>query len=412
VLADGSDLPVVSSPIFDASFKQLLGPQYAGRATWLLEADPVNAAQAYSELADAKTPLVLNCTPTYWAELLDIGTNEGRHISLRKLLLGGEHISDTLRRRTTDEYPLAEIWNLYGPTETTATATAGHVKPDDPMHAGSALAGAVVTVSDRYGRELPLGMRGEIWISGPGVAKGYLGGVDQGPFVDLQVGERTLPSYRTGDTGVLDDQGRLRLFGRRDSQLKLRGWRIEPQEIERVAETTPGVVNAKLLLDSRSVSHLLCLFVIGDAEVAAILKVLRDSLPAGMIPAKVVRVGRFPRTATGKLDHLALLGKLTAESGASPGDYEPLELEIATIWRGLLGQRWPRTDEDFFSAGGHSLLLARLVNQLRLRGHGISLRQIVRNPTVHSIAEAISASDAGRCDDAASIAFPVGGGDA
>ena len=252
LVEEGSDLPVVSSPIFDASFKQLLGPQYAGRLTWLLDSDPADTAHVYAELAAVDTPLSLNCTPTYWAELLNIGVNAGQHIPLRKLLLGGEPIGGALLQRTAEEYPDTEIWNLYGPTETTATATIGRITPGEPIHVGKAIAGATVTVADRHGRPLPHGMRGEVWISGPGVANGYLGGVDQEAFGKLRVGERTIPAYRSGDAGRIDEHGRLRLCGRLDTQLKLRGWRIEPQEIERVAETTPGVVSAKLVLDTRT----------------------------------------------------------------------------------------------------------------------------------------------------------------
>ena len=120
------------------------------------------------------------------------------------------------------------------------------------------------------------------------------------------------------------------------------------------------------------------------------LKVLRDWLPAAMVPATVTHVASFPRTATGKLDHRALLESTSTRSEASPSDYEPLQLEIATIWRDIVGRGWPHVDEDFFNAGGHSLLLARLVNQLRARGHDrISLRLVVRNPTVNSIASII-----------------------
>jgi non-ribosomal peptide synthetase component F/aryl carrier-like protein len=389
VLADDCEMPVVSSPIFDASFKQILGPVYAGRSTWLLEADPVDAMQAHAELCKARCPLVLNCTPTYWAELLDTSLQGGPELPLRQLLLGGEQISDTLRQRTVTAFPRAEIWNLYGPTETTATATFGRLEPGEPVHAGKPLAGAVVTVADRYARALPRGMRGEVWISGPGVGKGYLGAEDAGPFTGLKLGDATWPSYRTGDSGHVDHKGRLCLAGRRDSQLKLRGWRIEPQEIEVVAHGAPGVVNAKVLLDTTGESHRLCLFFTGEAEESAVATALRERLPAAMVPAPVIKLSRFPRTVTGKLDDRALLD-LAAQPPADPAcEYDPLQLEVASLWRGLVGQRWPRLDEDFFSAGGHSLLLARLVNQLRARGHPLSLRQIVRHPTVNSMVNAI-----------------------
>jgi hypothetical protein len=235
-------------------------------------------------------------------------------------------------------------------------------------------------------------MRGEVWISGPGVAKGYLGDLKQGAFCRLQKGERTIQAYRSGDAGSIDECGNLRLYGRLDAQLKVRGWRIEPQEIERIAEITPGVVDARLILDTRTDSHELRLFFMGEAEDASVLTVLREWLPAAMIPATLTRVARFPRNATGKLDSRALLERVPTRSEASPNDYDPFQLEVAIVWRDVVGRGWPHVDEDFFNAGGHSLLLARLINQLRANGHNqISLRQVVRNPTVNFIATLIRA---------------------
>ena len=177
------------------------------------------------------------------------------------------------------------------------------------------------------------------------------------------------------------------MAGRVDSQLKLRGWRIEPQEIERVAGKAVGLTSAKVVLDLRDEIHRLRLFYTGECPEKAVADVLRAWLPAAMIPATVTRVARFPRSATGKLDEAGLLEAVATCEQASPRDYDALELEVATVWKELLGGGWPRPDEDFFNAGGHSLLLARLVNQLRARGHeSISLRLVVRNPSVRSIA--------------------------
>ncbi len=394
ILSDGAELPALSSPIFDASLKQLLGPQYARRVTWLLRADRADTAQVHAELAAHDRPVSLNCVPSYWAELIEAGRTSETHLPLRRLLLGGEAVSEALLRRTAREYPAAEIWNLYGPTETTATATAGRLLPGEPVHAGTAVAGAFVTVADTEGRVLPDGMRGEVWIAGPGRASAYLGSVDQSCFASLRLGELLVPAYRTGDFGRLDERGRLYLDGRLDRQLKVRGWRIEPAEIEHVAASAPGVTSATVVLDDRKEQAQLRLFYLGEADEAAVIEVLHSLMPTPIIPASVTRIDRFPRTDTGKIDHRQLLASMAERVEASPEDYDLLELEIATIWRHVLGT-WPATDEEFFSAGGHSLQLARLVNQLRALGHrSLSLRQVVRSPTVNSIAALIRAAEA------------------
>lgn len=386
---DEGRLPVVSSPIFDASFKQLLGPQYAGRPTWLLGGDASDPVQAYAELASEEAPFCLNCTPTYWAELLRVGRELPVRLRLRRLLLGGETVGDALLRQTVADYPDTEIWNLYGPTEATATATAGRLAPGEPVHVGEPVAGALVVIADRYGRRLPQGLQGEVWIAGPGIAKGYVGGFDEMAFAPLRAGRESVPAYRTGDIGRIDPRGRLNLAGRRDSQLKLRGWRIEPGEIEGVAEALPDVSGARIVLDSSAGSERLRLFYVGDAGETEVAEALRARLPSAMLPATITRVPNFPRSATGKLDESALIAMASARTTVEPDDYDPLQHEVASVWSDLVGQGLPSLDADFFTAGGHSLLLARLVNQLRARGHrGLSLRQVVRNPTVRSIAAA------------------------
>lgn len=389
VLRHDEDLPMVSSPVFDACLKQLLGPQYAGRATWLLEAERGDVAEVHAELARAGRPFSLNCVPSFWSELLDVSASQASPLPLRRLLLGGERVSDALLRRTADRYPEAEVWNLYGPTEATATATAGRLAAGAPVGVGTPVAGASVVIVDRQGHPVPPGMRGEVCIAGPGLAVGYRG-LESSGFGPLSVGGRTFEAYRTGDLGRLGAAGELYVSGRIDDQVKLNGWRVEPAEIERVSERVTGVSGAAVVLDDREVPHRLRLFVVGDADADGVLDTLRTLLPAPLLPASVTVLDHFPLTTTGKRDRRRLLDSVTSRAEFSPDDYDDVELAVATAWRQVLGSGWPHPDEEFFSVGGHSLLLARLVNLLRTNGHeSLSLRQVLRRPTVGSIARLV-----------------------
>ncbi|NNJ05656.1 AMP-binding protein [Streptomyces sp. PKU-MA01144] len=396
LLEEDMALPVLSSPVFDASFKQTLGVVYQGGCVWLLAAHRLDLAAVRRELAAANTPVTLNCVPSYLSELLaDDEAADGTSLAVDTLMLGGEPLDSALVRRIRYRFPRAKILNLYGPTETTATATVGLIPPGDDIHVGTPVAGARLAVVDAHGAVVPEGVRGEVVIAGPGLAVGYLSGHEGvSPFADLDVAGRRIAVYHTGDFGVLDATGSLRLFGRRDSQIKLRGWRIDPREVERVAQQASGVRDAIVVLDDRGAEPRLCAFVTGTAEAQRVSAELRATLPGPMVPESVAVLDRFPTTATGKVDRPALLARASTQGDASPDTYNPQERLVATAWREVVGQGWPGRDDDFFNVGGHSLLLARLVNLLRARGcDQLSLRQVVRHPTVASIAALISAGD-------------------
>ncbi|MFD0772354.1 AMP-binding protein [Streptomonospora algeriensis] len=388
LLGEGEEFPLISSPVFDASLKQTLGALYAGGTVRLLESDRLDTDAVRDELAGLDTRLVLNCVPGYLSELLVADERRGATMPVVRFLIGGEPLPSELVRRVEDRYPDSELWNLYGPTEATATATAGLITAPDRIHVGSPVAGAGLAVVDPHGAVLPAGVRGEVVITGPGLSAGYLSGHEgASPFVPLKVGGSSRPSYRTGDIGIVDHAGYLWLTGRSDRQIKINGWRIDPGELERVAQQVEGVRDAAAVFDERGEEGCLRLFTTGDADAERISVHLRDTLPGPMLPASVTPLDRFDTGVTGKVDRWALLERLEERSQFSPDEYTPQEYIVARAWREILQQGWPDPRADFFSVGGHSLLLARLVNQLRAEGHHeLSLRQVVRNPTVASMA--------------------------
>ncbi|YCK37366.1 AMP-binding protein [Actinomadura sp. ATCC 39365] len=376
-------MPWVAAPIFDAGLKQFLGPQYAGGTTTLLDVQRTDLGGVAEELAAYETAFDLNCVPSYWSALLDEFAAEAEP-PLARLLLGGEPVSPRLLERTAERFPHTEVWNLYGPTEATATATAGRVAPDRAIDVGAGVAGAHVVVADRWASPLPEGFPGEVWLAGPGVARGYLEDGVVVPFGTMSVGGREIPAYRTGDLGLLSG-GRLRLSGRKDRQVKIRGWRVDPQELEMVAERLTGTRATVLVSDrGEAALHLFYTGAIASEEMTAHL---RRELPAAFMPT-VTRVAAFPHTPTGKLDEQRLLTMMEHAAQVDPErDYSPAERVVARVWLELLGTDWPSPEADFFTVGGHSLALARVVSILRAEGHDrLTLKAAVRDPTIKAMA--------------------------
>lgn len=389
VLADRA-LPGLSPAVFDASFKQTLGMIASGRPVWLPKADPRDLTALLRELSERPGSIAVNCVPSYWSALLEAASESPRP-RIEQVLLGGEPVSAALLQRTRQVFPGAQVWNLYGPTEATATATMGRLDIDGAIHVGDPIAHAVIVVLDPYGSPVPHGVAGEIAIAGPGVAQGYLGGSPEGaearsPFFTLTAGDLSVDAYRTGDYGWIAADGTLRLLGRRDNQVKVNGWRVELGEIESAAERLEGVSRALVVLDAGA---MLRLFIIGIADPHSVRESLAALLPTPMVPSTVHAVEEFPVLPTGKVNRAGLLASMTRPAEEDPLSYDSTQLVVATEWRALLGG-WPRVTDEFFECGGHSLMLAQLVNRLRQRGFAqLSVRHVIRRPTVESIAAVI-----------------------
>lgn len=389
-------LPALSPAVFDASLKQTLGMVYAGRPVWMPFADRRDPAALVAELADGNEAagVVINCVPSYWSAFLD-ALPPGAAPSVGAVLLGGEAVTRSLLERTWAALPNLEVYNLYGPTETTATATMGGLRPGASIDVGRPVAGAVVIAVDRFGAPLPKGLVGELLIAGPGVSSGYLvNEMDEtdatsSPFFILTVGGMSAPAYRTGDQGRVAGDGTVSVIGRRDGQVKVNGVRIELGEIESVAERLPDVQRAVAVVDGAA----LRLFVTGTAGPAEVRRHLSTLFPAALVPATVHSVPRLPTLSSDKVNRAALLAGVQQLEEADPRSYDDRQHEVAAVWRDLLSSGWPRLTDDFFASGGHSLLLAQLVNRLRSQGHPeLSLRHVIRAPTVEAIAACMTTS--------------------
>src|SRR6185312_1073840 len=327
-------------------------------------------------------------TPT----LLRLMLNHGRADQLggMKLLVGGEALPRDLANAVLPY--CSELWNMYGPTETTVWSTIHRMTGiDGPVPLGMPIANTTVHVLDDAHEPVANGVTGEIWIGGEGVADGYL-------HDSVKTAERFLPDpfagdgsrmYRTGDLGHFEE-GVLYFDGRADDQIKLRGYRIEPGDIEAVALVETGVEEAVAVArEIAADDKRLLLYVAAepDATLPNRLRTrLREQLPAYMLPQHIERLDALPHTPNGKIDRNAL--PLPASLAGSEPVRESarlgaLEEALSEIWRDLLRVQELGINDDFFDLGGDSLLAVRVFERTqKLTGINLPLASLLTAPTI------------------------------
>ena len=328
---------------------------------------------------------------------------------LSTVLIGGEALSVPHVRRALSAAPGLTVINGYGPAEATTCVTAQAVTlagggfdgfdglPSIPI--GAAVNGSRVALCDADGRPVPAGAIGEIWIGGPGLARGYTGqpALTAERFVPGPDGTRW---YRTGDLARRLGNGTLLFRGRGDTQVKIRGHRVEPGEIEAVLRRHPAVAAAAVVAHGLSATdnRLAAYAVLVDStDVAELRAWLATLLPEYLVPASLTAVDAIPVTRNGKVDQAALPAPRWAEHAADRGrPRTETEEALARIWGELLGVD-PESigpDDDFFDLGGHSLLASRLVSRLAARlGAALSLVQVFSRSTLAALAQAVAQAE-------------------
>jgi thioesterase domain-containing protein/acyl carrier protein len=290
------------------------------------------------------------------------------------------------------------LLNVYGPTETTTFATF-HVieRVDGPrIPIGRPIANTNAWILDEAFAPVPVGTTGELFLGGPGLALGYRGAPELTAkrFVETPFGRL----YRTGDLACWLPDGSIDCLGRADDQIKVRGFRVEPGEIEAVLRQQPGVKDCHVVAvqPASQPKQLIAYFTSNGskAKPAALQTALARVLPGYMMPAAFVPVTAFPLTANGKLDLRALPSPDSAaisDLPMSPGPRNGTERDVAAVWSELLGRERIGVTDDFFLLGGHSLLAIRMIAALRERfGVELPVRRLFEAPTVEAIAEFIA----------------------
>ncbi|MBB1062164.1 non-ribosomal peptide synthetase, partial [Marilutibacter spongiae] len=324
-----------------------------------------------------------------------------RDYALRVLVVSGEACEQALAWKWARR---CRVCNSYGPSEATVAATHAEVRDGVPIDLGHPLPNVEAWVLDDAGGMQPVGVPGEICLGGAGLARGYLGhpGLTSRKFVahPHRPGERL---YRTGDKGAWSGSGTLRFLGRVDDQVKLRGFRIEPGEIEARLRQHAEVEDARVLVredvpgDRRLVAYLVCVDRGDEAETNEVLlgKILRAhlraTLPDYMTPSAFVVLDAFPVTANGKLDKRRLPAPdyHAQQSHVAPRD--ATEARLAGIWQQVLGVEQVGVHDNFFEIGGDSILAIQVVSRANQAGMGLSTKQLFDAQSIAELALQVSA---------------------
>ncbi|MEV0586296.1 amino acid adenylation domain-containing protein [Nonomuraea sp. NPDC050310] len=317
---------------------------------------------------------------------------------LRQLIVGGDVVNPASFRAARERLPGCEVMASYGPTECTVLATTytpdGHDAPLDRVPIGHPIPYTRAYILDRDLRPAPVGMRGEIYLAGDGLARGYhrRPGLTAQAFLPDPYGRPGERMYRTGDVGRFLPDGAIDFLGRADRQVKIRGYRIETSEIEH-ALVRHGASAAVVLRAELDTGPALVAYVVADASVdlPALRERVRATLPAYMVPDHLARIPRVPLTVNNKVDRTALPPVTPSRPEPAAPPASGLEARVAEAWSGVLG-RTVAAGQDFFEQGGHSLLVPRATAAVRrLLGREVPLRLMMRHRTPAAYATALLA---------------------
>ncbi|MFI9388344.1 amino acid adenylation domain-containing protein [Kutzneria sp. NPDC052558] len=386
-----------TSVCFDLSVFECFVPLSRGHTVVFADTDAVRALTA----GQHHDVTLLNTVPSVLDELLAAGALPA---TLRAVNLAGEPLSHRLVAAVQAQDPAIRVRNLYGPSETTTYSTGTLVTAaDDPPPIGQPLTGERVYVVDGALRLVPPGAVGELCIGGVGVTRGYHGrpGRTAESFVPdpFRPGGHRL--YRTGDLVRYRPDGQLSFVGRTDTQVKVRGFRVELGEIETCLSRCSGVRRSAVVVRGAALVG----YVTGDVDAETVLAFARERLPAFMVPGDVLVIDALPETPNGKIDRSALPEPMCARSDAGPSSARTgVEEVVAAVWAQVLGLGSLGVDDDFFRLGGHSLAAARVASRLReTLDVDVSMRLLFEHPTVRTLTAALTT----RARDARTAPAPV-----
>ncbi len=392
-IATDDVLVAASAVTFDASLPELFMPLIAGARVVIADSETVRTGFELVALADRTKATVLQATPTLWGMLLEAGFTARPGL---KMIAAGEPLSRDLADRLLAGG--GRLWNLYGPTEAAICASGGEIAADDAaITIGRPIANTELYVLDEHDRVVPPGAFGTLFIGGDGLAKGYFGRPDLTARSFREVSLAGRPPrrlYRTGDQARLLPAGEFELRGRNDRQVKLRGFRIELEEIESALRRTAGIRDCAVLLrhDIGPDPALVAYVAVAGSNPEALRADLARRLPDYMVPARWVVLDALPLTAAGKLDRNSLPPPPETPRPVEPVTERPgspIEAAIAAVWAEVLGRNDFGLEDPLFSAGADSLHVFRIAARLQRQDMAIDARDLMKNPTIAALARKV-----------------------
>ncbi|MEU6221996.1 amino acid adenylation domain-containing protein [Streptomyces sp. NPDC047022] len=394
-MAEGGGAPLHSSLAFDLTVTSVVLPLVSGSA---VRVSPAGGAEGLAELLSGPGEFGLaKVVPGHLPLLSELLADDLAAGASRRWIVGGEALQGAVVRDWLERAPGTVVVNEYGPTETVVGCCVYELTADqhiaDSVPIGRPVANTRLYVLDEWLNPVPPGVAGELYIAGAQLARGYVGrpGLTSERFVacPFEPGARM---YRSGDLARWTADGTLEYLGRADEQVKVRGFRIEPGEVQAVVAAHPQVFQAAVVAredtpgDTRLVAYVVAA---ADAEPGVLPDAVREytaqRLPAHLVPSAVVALAALPLTVNGKLDRRALPAPEYATGGGRAPANSQEEL-LCQAFAHVLRLPTVGVEDDFFALGGHSLLVVSLVEYLRARGVSISVRALFQTPTPAGLA--------------------------
>ncbi|MDT5080563.1 MAG: hypothetical protein QOJ80_5200, partial [Mycobacterium sp.] len=392
---------------FDFSVWEIFGALLRGGRVVVVSEAVVRSPQDFHALLVSERASMLSRTPSafYALQTADaLALEAGQELTLQSVVFGGEALEPQRLRTWLDNHPASpRMINMYGITETTVHASFRELRAGDTNRnvspIGVPLAHLGFFVLDKWLRPAPIGVAGELYVAGAGLAVGYLGRADLTAtrFVACPFGGVGARMYRTGDVVRWGADGQLQYLGRTDEQVKIRGYRIELGELQAALAALDGVEQAAVIArEDRPGDKRLVGYVTGTADPAAMRERLAETLPSYMVPAAVVVLDALPLTVNGKLDVRALPAPEYHDFERYRGPSNEVEELVAGIYARVLGLERVGVGDSFFELGGDSLSAMRLIAAVNSAlDTGLSVRTLFEAPTVAGLAARVSGSAGG-----------------
>ncbi|MFF0524662.1 non-ribosomal peptide synthase/polyketide synthase [Actinomadura nitritigenes] len=387
---------------FDIAGLELWLPLVTGARVVVAEPGTAVSAEALAAEIDRRGVTVMQATPATWRLLAENGWAGSAGL---RALCGGEALPAGLAGWLLPR--VAELWNMYGPTETTIWSACRQITDQAAVTLGGPVGNTRMYVVDPFLNPVPVGAAGELLIAGAGVARGYHArpGLTAERFVADPFAADGSRLYRTGDLARRRVDGRLEYLGRIDQQVKLRGFRVELGEVEALLSGHPGVRAAVAAVTGEGARTRLAAWLVpadasaGIPAAGELRERLREHLPEYMIPAFYTEIAAVPLTPAGKTDRAALPAPGTGRS-AQAGEFRapatPGEELLAGVWAEILGVGQVGADDDFFDLGGHSLLAVQVISRIRdVFGAEVPVAALFDHPTVAGLANVIAGPGTG-----------------
>ena len=412
------------SSAFDAAIEQTLLPFVGGGAAVVIsDAVREDPTRFWQQVVDHGVTFI-SCVPSFMESVF---RHAPRSVSLDHLALGGEGFTSEFCAEISRHIRIGRITNLYGPTETTIDAISHSVAPDQTgrVPVGRPMPNYRVYVLDEGLQPLPIGVAGELYVAGLGLARGYLArpGLSAERFVADPHGSPGQRMYRTGDLARWRADGVLEFLGRADAQVKLRGFRIEPGEIEAVLLRQTGVAQAVVVAredgngnggagNGSGGGRRLIGYVVAAPgavpEVAALRAALARQLPEHMVPSAIVSLERLPLTPNGKLDRRALPAPERSAGGERRAPRTAAERLLCELFARVLGLDAVGPEDNFFELGGDSIVSIQLVSRARAAGLWLTPRAVFQHQTAAALAAAAGEAETASAPSLAPADIAVG----